>query len=478
MKQQRNLEEKFSTVLQVTDGKGQLVLVGWESDRQLARNFQQIVAPYQQPQEEFLARCFLKSSLNGSEIPFDREHLCAYLDESCFWIGKTLAKELAPLNLTPSECFSSARIFAADQKKIFKNYDFSKSKVEKYAFFKIKHAAKEHLHLGKEVYKYSPWGLLRHSSKKKFAQALQQHSHLSQTEIQSCLLALEGYKKIYTSCQDTGSQKLTEPTSEQWQDIVNFYNKFCWKKNLEPVEDDGKIKEWLNQCIQARIACEKLDFAPLDEDFTMEPLDEELYFPPQAEEMVAVNSVLTGAFLDLEFPERQLLKLWYGLGIAQGDIAEVLGIEKQYQVSRKVKSSSKKLLFAVAAWCREVQKRSLNDDAIKELNEPLNDWLKQYCQGGFKEFLQEVLMSDRSYDLPLLRLRYGEALTVKVVAEKLNISPEAVADQLELVREYLAGELRQFVADNLDLELPVSANKRLADFVKKWLVAAPYGAWY
>lgn len=475
---QRNLEEKFSTVFQVTDGKRQLVMMGWEGDRKLARNFQEILTSHQQPQEEYLARLFLKSSLNGSEIPLDRGHLCAYLDESCFWVGNTLARELAPLNLTPSECFSSAREFAANPKKTFKNYDFTKSKVQKYAFFQIKTAAKEHLHLGKEVYKYSPWGLLRHSSKKKFYEALQQKTHLSKTEIQSCLLALEGYKKIYTSCKDTGSQKLTEPTSQQWQDIVNFYNKFCWKKNLEPVEDCRQIKEWLNHCIKARIACSKLDFAPLDEDLTMDPRDEELYFPPQAEELVVVNSVLAGAFLDLELAERQLLKLWYGLGIAQGDIADVLGIEKQYQVSRMVKNCNKKLLLALAGWCGKVQQIPLNEELIKELNEPLTDWLKQYCQGGFNQFLREVLISDRPYDLPLLRLRYGEGLTVKVAAEKLDISPEAVADKLEGVREHLEGELLQFVADNLGLKLPKSANQRVADFVKKWSIAAPYGAWY
>jgi hypothetical protein len=107
----------------------------------------------------------------------------------------------------------------------------------------------------------------------------------------------------------------------------------------------------------------------------------------------------------------------------------------------------------------------------------LTEWLKQYCQKEFKEFLREVLTSDRPYDLPLVRGRYGEGLTVKTVAEKLQISPEAVTDKLEQVRDYLAGELLQFVGDNLSLQLPNSANKRMADFVENWLATAPYGGW-
>lgn len=472
----RNLEEKFSTVFRVADGKHGLVAMGLEGDRRLAKNFQQFTTSQQQPQEETLARLFLKSSLNGNEIPFDKDHICAYLDETCFWIGNALVGELAPLKLTASECFSSARIFAANPTQTFKNYDFAKSKVEKYALLQIKTVTKEHLYLGKEVCKYSPWGLLRHSSKKKFSEALQQRTNLTQAEIQSCLFALEAYKKVYASSKEKGGQKLTEPSLETWLDIVGYYNKFCSKKNLEPVEDCRQIKKWLSYCVTAIREYSKLDFSPL-EDGAFEEAGADLDWQPKTEEFEEVNAVLTGAFLDLEITEQLLLKLWYGLGISQGDIAAVLGIEKQYQVSRRLKSCNKKLLLVLAKWCAEAQKISLTEEVIKELTEPLTEWLKQYCEKEFKEFLREVLTSDRPYDLPLVRGRYGEGLTVRMVAEKLQISPEAVTDKLEGVRDYLAGELLQFVGDNLGLQLPNSANKRIADFVGTCLATAPYGGW-
>jgi len=474
---ERNLEEKFSTVFRVADGKQRLVMTGLEGDRRLAKNLQQVTTSQQQPQEDSLARLFLKSSLNGNEIPFDKDHLCAYLDETCFWIGNTLVRELAPLNLTASECFSSARVFAANPKQTFKNYNFAKSKVEKYAFLQIKTVTKEHLHLGKEVYKYSPWGLLRHSSKKKFSEALQQKTNLAKTEIQSCLFALEAYKKVYASPKEKGGQKLTEPSLETWQDIVGYYNKFCSKKNLEPVENYRQIEKWLSDCVKAIREYSKLDFSPLVADDIIDEASEDFYCQPKTEEFEEINAVLTGAFLDLEVAEKLLLKLWYGLGISQGDIAAVLGIEKQYQVSRLLKNYNKKLLLVLAKWCAGVKKISLTEEVINELKEPLNEWLKQHCQQEFKEFLREVLTSDRPYDLPLVRGRYGEGLTVKMVAEKLQISPEAVTDKLAGVREYLAGELRQFVLENLGLQLPNSANKRIADFVENWLATAPYGGW-
>lgn len=473
----RNLEEKFSTVYRVRDGKQYLIFMGLEGDRQLLRNFQKIIASQQQPQEESLARLFLKSSLNGNEIPFDKDHICAYLDETCFWIGNALARELAPLNLTPSECFSSARVFAANPKKTLKNYDFAQSQVKKYALLQIKTVTKEHLHLGKEIYKYTSWGLLRYCSKKKFSEALQQRTNLGQTEVKSCLLALEGYKKIYASSKDNGSQKLTEPTLEKWQEIVSYYNKFCSQKNLEPVENYRQIEKCLNYCIKAINDYSKQDFSPLLEDGIIDEVENELYFAPQAEELEEISSVLTGAFLDLELAEQQLLKLWFGLAVSQGDIADILGIEKQYQVSRLVKNCNKKLLLVLAKWCGKVQKISLSEAKINELKEPLNEWLKQYCQQEFKEFLREVVTSDRPYDLPLLRLRYGESLKANIVAEKLDISPEAVTNKLAGVREYLTGELLQFVLEKLNLQLPNSANKKIVDFVENCLATAPYGGW-
>ena len=474
----RNFKEKFTTVFQVRDEKQQLVVMGLEGDRRLAKNLQQVIASYEQPQEESLARLFVKSSLNGNEVPFDKDHLCAYLDEACLWIGKDLAKELSPLDLRPSECFSSAREFAANPQKTFKNYDLTKSSVQKYAFFQIKTAAKEHLYLGEEVCKYSPWGLLRYSSKRKFSEALQQKTNFSKKEIESCLLARECYQKIYTSSKEKGSKQLAEPSLEQWQDIVNYYNQLCSKKNLEPVADYRQIKEWLELCIQARIDYSKASFAPLEEEGFIGDCDEEFYFKPQAEELMVVNSVLEAAFLNLEPEERRLLKLWYGLGISQSDIAEVLEIEKQYQVSRSIKKYNKKLLLALAKWCGEVQKMDLSEEAIEGLSEPIAEWLKQYCQKEFQEFLRKVVTSDRPYDLQLLRLRYGENLKPNAVAKKLDISLEAAADRLEKVREYLVGELQQFVVDNLGVKLPSSATQKVASFVENWLVEAPYGAWY
>jgi predicted DNA-binding protein (UPF0251 family) len=473
----RNLEEKFSTVFRVADGKQCLLVTGLEGDRRLAENLQQVATSQQKPQEDTLARLFLKSSLNGNEIPFDKDHLCAYLDETCLRIGNALVGELAPLNLTPSECFSSARIFAANPTQTFKNYNFTKSNVQTYALLQIKTVTKEHLYLGKEVYKYSPWGLLRHCTKKKFSEALQQRTNLTKTEIKSCLFALEAYKKVYASPKEKGTQRLTKPSLETWQDIVSYYNKYCSKKNLEPVENYRQIEKWLSDCVKAVREYSKLDFSPLMADGIIDEASEDFYLQPKTEELEEINAVLTGAFLDLEVAEQQLLKLWFGLGISQGDIAAVLGIEKQYQVSRLLKNCTKKLLLVLAKWCAEVQKVSLTEEIINELTEPLTEWLKQYCQKEFKEFLREVLTSDRPYDLPLVRGRYGEGLTVKMVAEKLQISPEAVTDKLEQVREYLAGELLQFVGDNLSLQLPNSANKRMADFVENWLATAPYGGW-
>lgn len=469
----RNLQEKFSTVFLVAENNRYLKVTGLECDGRLAKNVQQILRSHPQPQEESLAKLFLKNTLANNCDRLSKGHISVYLDETCFWIGCELGKELAPLNISPLECFSNARIFAANPEKTLKNYDFSSSRLQKYAKSRIKSATKENLYSGKEILKYSQWGLLRHCSQKKFAEALEQKSSLDRSEKSRCLLALYCYKKIYTSQTETGSQKLNEPNKKQWQNIIDRYNQLCSKKQIQAIADIEEIKNLLESCVTALKAYSIIDVLPIYENEI--PDDSyEIELETESEEFEKINSVVSQAFLELPLGSQKLLKLWQGLKISQSDIAKILDFEKQYQVSRQISRCQKNLLEAVVKWCQSNMGITPIEEQIGEMKEPMVGCLQKLCQQEFNRFLQDTLLRERGDYIKLLRLHYGEKLKSAVVANKLNISAEKMTMQLEEIQEYLQGKLQQWVVDELEIVLPNSANKKIANFVEDWLINAPY----
>ncbi|NER03619.1 MAG: hypothetical protein F6K17_13855 [Okeania sp. SIO3C4] len=171
------------------------------------------------------------------------------------------------------------------------------------------------------------------------------------------------------------------------------------------------------------------------------------------------------------------MQLSYGLNISQMEMKEIFGLD-QYKISRKIKGCEQKLLKALVKWCKENFEITPNEGIIKERSQPLKDLLKEYFQQQFYGVLQKNLLGPRKEKIMMLRLFYGQRLKLENVAEKLNVSQETVAGEIEMVQQNLQIFLQQWVKEKMDVCLPISINKRIANFVEKWLQIAPYAMWH
>ncbi|NES69410.1 MAG: hypothetical protein F6K24_31385, partial [Okeania sp. SIO2D1] len=174
---------------------------------------------------------------------------------------------------------------------------------------------------------------------------------------------------------------------------------------------------------------------------------------------------------------QKLMQLFYGLKISQMEMSEVFGL-KQYQISRKMDKSEKNILKALAKWSKTNLETTLNEGIIKERRDFLKDWFKYYFQQQFYRVLQENLLEKQKEKIMILRLCYGERLKLDTVAEKLKVSQQEVAGEIEMVQQKLQIFLQQWVREKMDICLPISANKRIANFVEEWLKIAPYAMWH
>ncbi|NES70417.1 MAG: hypothetical protein F6K24_36985 [Okeania sp. SIO2D1] len=171
------------------------------------------------------------------------------------------------------------------------------------------------------------------------------------------------------------------------------------------------------------------------------------------------------------------MQLSYGLKISQMEMEEIFGLD-QSQISRKIKGCEKKLLMALVKWCQANFEIPPNEGIIKEHSQPLKDLLKEYFQQQFHGALQENLLDKQKEKIMMLRLYYGERLKLETVAEKLKVSQQTVAGEIEIVQHNLQIFLQQWVKEKMEICLPMSTNKRIANFVEEWLKIAPYAMWY
>ncbi len=84
MKKRETLIEMFSTFLKVDDYKDSLG-PGWETDFRLKLSLSRQMEADLTAKEEFWAQYFLQEALQNPDYSLRKSHLCAYLEEVCYW---------------------------------------------------------------------------------------------------------------------------------------------------------------------------------------------------------------------------------------------------------------------------------------------------------------------------------------------------------------------------------------------------------
>lgn len=476
MKKRRDIVEMFSTFIQIDDHYDAIGL-GWAKSPRLASNMTKKIAAEAIANEEFWAQYWLKATLKDSQTKSSaREHLSAYLEEACYWTALKIHQQLAAYHLRRVDCFLMLREVAANPVKLFKNYDYKSSSVKTYSQFPLKSAVLDQVRKGRELDKYTWPALLRAVTKKRLKESLHK-ANIKEPEMSQCLLAWQCFRDKYVPIKAVGSKQLQPPDRAQMEAIANHYNQ---QHNPQKSTTAQEIQKLLELCVQVIQDSSKTSFLSIDDCIyepalmSEDPIEEQ---DAVESEYHQVNQVLSQAFAALPEEAQTLLNLWYGLGMTQSDLALVLGIAQQYQVSRMVGKHKQLLLKPLAEWSKETLQITLNSQQLGEMGKQLDGWLEEHCAAPFRKVLKAAIFQPSIHpEIELLRLMFGQNLKPEQVANELHIKEADIKLRMNRVKQSLQSSLKSYVDNTVQISLTPckSVDKSTANFVEFYLHKAPY----
>ncbi|MBH8554477.1 sigma-70 family RNA polymerase sigma factor [Nostocaceae cyanobacterium CENA357] len=317
-----------------------------------------------------------------------KQHLAAYLQESCYWTSQKTAACFVSTQYKLSDCF---QIAIAQVDRILKGFNLDQgSTLKNYAAIIFGSAIRETLRQRREVDICTDWGLLRKISQKRLQESLQ-NAGLSSDTIVSYILAWNCFKTLYVPTKASNSRQLSRPDDETWEAIAQTYNSQSaqqvnpqtlekWllsiakaaRKYLYPTPDSLNVSKGGDD------SWELLDNLPgteqqslINEILTQE--EEQTRKSQQAD----INNVLVGAIAQLELQVQQILQLYYAQQLNQDTIAKQLDI-KQYTVSRRLTKARETLLRSLANWSQETLHIAVTSDLLTSMSNVMEEWLHNY----------------------------------------------------------------------------------------------------
>ena len=392
MNPRQNIIESFSTFIQFSDD----CFSRWVPDPKLQRNMRSCLA--QQPDSptsgSFWALYWHQlwrlqsSNLAGS-------HLCAYLQEACYWAAQKTISSFDGLQYTVSDCF---QISITETPKILHGFrpvkGFSLNAYARVVFGNvIRNALRQH----QEVDICTNWALLSKLSQKRFVEALTQ-AGLNVETIARYRLAWFCFKQSYSLHKAAGTRQLPQPDQATWQAIAQLYNAERQRQLTFPDPDrsPATLENWLTQSAElvrnylypakmslnmprpGRESSELQDELPsnLDQSLIAEMIAQEEDQARQHQRN-QINTVLTTALGQLDVQKQQLLQLYYAKGLTQQQIAQQIDL-KQYTVSRRLSQAREALLRALAKWSQTTLHISPDSNVIRYISTTLEEWLQGY----------------------------------------------------------------------------------------------------
>ncbi|MDZ4752827.1 MAG: hypothetical protein SGI87_14515 [Flavobacteriales bacterium] len=480
MRRRQGIVEKFSTFLAIQDGTGYSTS-RWETEPKLGRNIKNGVEVHPAKDTGLWAQHWLQQALAEPLKPLAKGHISAYLEEACYYIATTTARKFTQLEWR--DCFQVARIAAANPAKLFKNYDTVKgASVSTYGQFQLSSIVLDtQISSGAR----SETGLLRSLTEKKLKDDLLTYGLLD-PKLSRCVLAWQCFKEIYTPTKAKGGRHLEAPNTSQLESIAQRYSQLQTRLfsdlSSEPTMSASGIQSLLKICIEAtRRTSGNLTMPSFDDpnaaaEPSTPPAFEALEAEAQNQEWQQIKEYLSAAFMALTPEEQIILKLWHGLELNQADIANILKIEQQYQLSRQIKRLHIYLLKNLAQWSTANLGTELQSEEISQKAKQMDIWLSPHCKEDIHIFLQEHLNRLTSVEVDLVRLTYIQELDLDQVADRSRISKVEVTSSLDQVTWQLQASLIQYLESSWQITLNglSSTNKAIANFVKDWLTNSLY----
>ncbi|MBW4443768.1 MAG: sigma-70 family RNA polymerase sigma factor [Plectolyngbya sp. WJT66-NPBG17] len=378
MQPRQTIAELFSTFVEFMDDH----FHRWVSDRVLRQTMLNNLA--EQPDaSEIYWMLYWHQQWHQSKQRAEA-HLCAYVQEPCYWVARRMAREQTGVQYRVSDCFQLA---LAAFPKILTDYQPSQAaSLKTYASLCFGNTIRDTLRQQREADQRTDWGLLRKLSQKQLVESLQM-AGLSADAIAQARLAWTCFKTYCAPDKTPTTRRLPQP---DWGEIAKLYNTQCSQK-ATPEELEARLKRcakqaraYLYPAIASLNVSRENATGELQDDLPDETRATPFALLISQEELeerqsrwMQIQSVLTTALESLDPKIQQLLVLYCRDGLTQQQIAKQLEM-KQYTVSRRLSSAKETLLLALARWSRDKLHISLTSPALKDMSVVLEEWLQIY----------------------------------------------------------------------------------------------------
>ncbi|MBD2214293.1 sigma-70 family RNA polymerase sigma factor [Nostoc linckia FACHB-104] len=385
MHPRQSIIEIFSTFVQFdADRFGH-----WATESRLRSSMQGCVKRTpQETSESFWALYWYKFWQLPESQSLAKQHLAAYLQETCYWVSQKTVNGFASTQFQLSDCFQVA---IAQIDRVLKGFNPSQGfTLKNYAGPLFASAIRETLRQRHEVDICTDWGLLRKISQKRLQEALQS-AGLSADDIRAYILAWTGFKTFYVPTTTGTSRKLSRPDEQIWQAIATAYNSQSnqqisistlekWllttakaaRKYLYPTPES------LNVAQGGDNSFELLDNLPGNQQPSLiEEIISQEEEQTRTSQQSEIHQILVTAIAQLEPEAQQIVQLYYAQGLNQDKIAKQLEI-KQYTVSRRLTKARENLLKSLANWSQDTLHISITPDLLKSMSTLMEEWLQSY----------------------------------------------------------------------------------------------------
>lgn len=394
MHSRTNVLDIFSTFIQFAEDRFE----SWISDLRLLRNMREHLATVDVENAEFLQQerfwvIYWHQLWQQQPSSQAAMHLCAYLQEPCYWASENVARRFVTEQCTVADGFQVA---IADVESILKHYNPDHGNTLKaYARSAFGNKIRNHLCQLQAAKIHSDWGLLRRLSQARLKQALLTAGF---KDVASLILAWQCFKACcHNEPQRSATRGLPPPNAEQLAQMVERYNHL--RHRLTPVplplNDQTLLRElmhvvkavrtYINPTVtslnqsQNTVAGQELieslrgdkDDSPMTYLLAVEAHTEQQQYRRQ------INTVLENAITSLDLPSQRLLRFYYQENLTQKEIANQLEI-KQYQVSRRLNWVRKQLLLNVAEWGQNTLHIPIKSTVLVGVNEVIHEWLQRH----------------------------------------------------------------------------------------------------
>lgn len=396
MYSRETINEVFSTFIQFSDDN----FSNWLTEPRLKRNmeFQEKKESENQKSERFWSLFWYKKWRDQTDI-LAKNHLLAYLQESCYWTSQKTVSRFPNLSYKLSDCFQMA---IAEINQVLQSYNPNYgSSLSNYASLVFKSIINNTVRQKLEIDICTDWSLLRKVSKKRLIASLENANYAPEKITNYCLI-WRCFKTIYIPKQQKLTQKLSAPSEDILQKIIVAYQtELINYPSLSQKEADQLtpeiVKKSLQECANlirqylypqtislnitpsGQDSGELLQLISSQEKSPLEYLITEEEISLREQKKAQINKILLKSLNNINPEVQTLFKMYYQENLTQEKIAEKLDT-KQYKISRRIARGREILLRDLLIWTKNSFNLTINTEIIKEMSVVLEEWLNIYYQ--------------------------------------------------------------------------------------------------